>query len=103
MGAKSRIKHTLLLILALLLVADLAEDGFLGKATFELPHASAKISVCAPHHDSPGQDDCRQEFTPANLWKPPSQANYQAVGVRVQPSLKIIDFHNTGSSGGIPL
>jgi len=92
----------LLLILALLLVADLAEDGFLGKATFELPYASAITAVCAPHHDSPSQVDSRPEFTPANLWEPHSQANYQPVGFRVQPTLKIIDHRNTGGSGGIP-
>ena len=82
---------------------DLAEDGFLGKATFELPHAAAKTSISTPHHNGAGQIDSRNEFAPANLWDPLGQANYQPVSFKVQPTLKIIDFHNTGSSGGIPL
>ena len=102
-GAKTRIKHTLLVILALFLMLDFAEDGFLGKATFELPHAAAKTSVSTPHHNGSGPGDLRTEFTPANLSELPGQANYQPVSFEVQPSLKIIDFRNTRSSGGIPL
>jgi hypothetical protein len=100
---KTNIKHTLLLILALLLMLDIAEDGFLGKATFELPPAAAKTSVSAPHHISSGQVDCRHKVPPPNLCDPPGQANYQPVSFRVQPTLKIIDYRNNGSSGGIPL
>jgi hypothetical protein len=82
---------------------DFTEDGFLGKATFELPPASAKTSVSTPHHNVSGQGDLRTEFTPANLPEPPGQANYYPVTFGVQPTLKIIDYRNSGSSGGIPL
>jgi hypothetical protein len=93
----------MLLILALLLMLDLAGDGFLGTATFEFPHASAKTSVSPPHHNGSGQVDSQHKFAPANLLAPPSQVNYPSVTFRVQPTLKIIDHHNTCSSGGIPL
>ena len=100
---KTTIKHKLLLILALLLMLGLAEDGFLGKATFELSHAFAIHSVSTPHHNGSGQIDSLIESPPANLCDPCDQANYQSVSFRVQPTLKIIDFHNTCSSGGLPL
>ncbi len=92
-----------LLILVLFLFVDLAEDGCFGQATVDLPVALTKTSVTTPHHSGSSQVDFRHEFTPANLWEPPSQANYQPVTFRVQPTLKIIDYRNTGSSGGIPL
>jgi hypothetical protein len=96
-------KHTLLLLLAVLLMLDLSQDGFLGQATFDLPHASAKTSLSTPHQNGSGQVDFRQQFAPANFSDPPSQANYQPVTFRLPPTLKIIDYRNTGSSGGIPL
>jgi hypothetical protein len=92
----------LLLILVLLLMLDLAQDGFLGKATFDLPHASAKTAVSTPHHNGSCQHNCQHKFAPATLWELSSQANFQPRPFRVKPTLKIIDYHNTGSSGGIP-
>jgi hypothetical protein len=82
---------------------DFAEDGFLGKATFELPHASAKTSVSTPQHNGSSHIGFRHESPPANWCDPIGQANYQPVILRVQPTLKIIDYRNTGGSGGIPL
>jgi hypothetical protein len=99
---KITIKRTLLLILALLLMLDFAEDGFLGRATFELSHASTKPSARTPHHNGSAQVDFLYEYPPANLCAPPGQANYQPASFKVPPTSKIIDFHNTGSSGGIP-
>jgi hypothetical protein len=93
----------LLLILALLLTLDLAQDGFLGTATFELPHKAAKTSVSTPLHDGSGQVDCWLEVPPANLCHPPGQGNYQPVSFEVQPGLIIMDYRNTGTSGGIPM
>jgi hypothetical protein len=102
-GARIGIKHTLLLILALLMMLDVAQDGFLGQATFDLPHASAKTSVSTFHHTGSIQVDCRHKVTPATLRAPPGQADYQPVSFGVQPTLEIIDYRNTGTSGGIPL
>jgi hypothetical protein len=96
-------KRSLLLILALLLTMDLAEDGFLGKATFERPRAAAKTSASATHHNDSGQVDFKHEVPLANLLDPPSRAHYQPVSFRIQPTSKIIGYRNPGSSGGIPL
>ena len=95
-------KRILLLILVLLLLVDLAEDGCFGPATVDLPVALTKTSITTPHHAGSGQVDLRHEFAPANLWKPSCPANYQPATFRVQPTLKIIDYRNTGSSGAIP-
>jgi hypothetical protein len=88
--------------LALLLMLDLAQDGFLGTATFELPPAAAKTSISTLHHTGSGLSDIRLEVRPSNLSTHPCQVNYQAVDIRVQPTFNIIDFHNIRSSGGIP-
>jgi hypothetical protein len=96
-------KRSMLLILALLLMMDLAEDGFLGKATFELPRAVAKTSASTTHHNYSGQVDCRHEVPLAHLSDPPGRAHYQPVSFRIQPTFKIIDYRNPGSSGGVPL
>jgi hypothetical protein len=98
---KTNIKRTLLLILAILLMLDLAQDGFLGTATFELAPAAAKTSVSTLHHNGSGPADIRLEVPPSNLCTPPCQANYQPVSFGVQHTLKIIDYRNSGSSGGI--
>jgi hypothetical protein len=81
---------------------DLAQDGFLGTATFELPPAAAKTSVSALHHNDPGQADVRLEVLIAPLCASPGRVNYRTVSFEVQPTLKIIAYHNTRSSGGIP-
>jgi hypothetical protein len=96
-------KRVVLLILVLLMIVDLAGDGSYGQAPDDLPVAITKTSITTPHHAVSGQVDFRHQFAPANLWKPPSQANYQPVTFMVQPTLKIIDYCNTGSSGAIPL
>jgi hypothetical protein len=96
-------RRMVLLILALLLMFDLAEDGCLGKATFDLPHHSAKTSVTSFHHFDSGQVDFRHEPASADLPGIPRHADTQPVNLRVQPSLQIIYCCYLSSSGGIPL
>ena len=96
-------KRIVMFLLVLLLMVDLAEDGCFGPATVDLPVALTKTSITTPHHAGSGQVDFRHGFAPANLWKPACQANYLLVTFRVQPTLIIIDYRNTGSSGAIPL
>jgi hypothetical protein len=100
---KITIKHTLLLILAMVLMLDLAEDGCFGQAKVDFPVALTKTSVTTSHHAGSGKVDSLHESPPANLCDSPGQANYQPVSFEVQPSLKIIYYRNTRSSGGIPL
>ena len=96
-------RRTVLLILALLLMFDLAEDGCLGKAKFDLPHPSAKTSVTSSHHFDSGQVDFRHELASADLPGIPRHADTQPVTLGVQPTLQIIYSCHLSSSGGIPL
>jgi hypothetical protein len=82
---------------------DLAEDGRFGQATVDLPFALTKTALTTPHHCGSSQVDFRHEYAPANLREPVSQNIFQPVTFGVQPTLKIIDYRNTRSSGGIPL
>lgn len=99
---ETRMKRVVLLILALLLLSDLAEDGCLGKATFVAPQSSAKTSLTSPLHDCPGKVD-----SPYTL---PSQGGeisrlrqFQRITPLAQPAIKIITYNHAGGSGGIPL
>jgi hypothetical protein len=96
-------RRMVLLILVLLLMFDLAEDGCLGKATFNLPHPSAKTSVTSSHHSDSGQVDFRHELATADVPGSPRHADTQPLTLRVQPTLQIIHCCYLSSSGGIPL
>jgi hypothetical protein len=92
----------LLLILALILMLDLAEDGCFGEATLDLPVALTKTYVSTPDQKGSGQVDFCHEFPLPNLWEPPARPITSKLNFRVQPTLKIIDHHNISSYGGIP-
>ena len=97
-------KRMVLLILVLLLTADMAEDGCLGKAKVYLPNPSAKTSVTSSHnHTSSGQIDFRHE--PASTDLPGSQ-HYgiaQPTTLLVPHTLQIMHCCHLSSSGGISL
>jgi hypothetical protein len=97
-------KRFALLILALLLIMDLAEDGYLGKVKFCLPHSSAKTSVTSSHHhpDS-GQIDFRHELGPPDFPGRPHPANVRPLTLHLPPTLQIMNCCHLTSSGGIPL
>ena len=96
-------RRLLVLIFILLLVVDLADDGFPGKARF--------VSPVSPLSDSAAS------FSPSNLeqvdswWEPPlidplgisNHYQSQTVTCRVQNNLKKVSSSLTSSSGGIPL
>jgi hypothetical protein len=95
-------KRVVLLILVLLLVIDLGEDGCLGKATFVSPDSAAKTSLTSALDDCSGKVD-----SPYTLPSPGGEISHllqcQPVTLRVQPALKIIIYNHSGSSGGMPL
>ena len=96
-------KRIVLLILALLLLLDLAEDGCLGKASFVPSHSSAETSVTSPHCYDSGKVDSRSALPSPDYGEMSGLRQLQPVTLRIHPALKIIDYCNTGSSGGIPL
>jgi hypothetical protein len=97
-------KRVVLLMLVLLLLVDLAEDGCLGKVTFCLPCPSAKTTVTS-FHDCPGsgQSDFGHEVASPNV---PGRSRYgeaRSLSLHVPPTLQIIRCCHLSSSGGIPL
>jgi hypothetical protein len=95
-------KRVVLLILALLLLSDLAEDGCLGKATFVAPQSDAETSFTSSLHNCSGKVDSRCTL-PSDGGEMSRVTQCQPVTLLVQPALKIVIYNNTGSSGGIPL
>jgi hypothetical protein len=101
--AKPKMKRMVLVILVLLLMFDLAEDGCLGKATFDFYHPSAKTSVTTSDHPDSGQTDFQHELASIDLMGSPAHDDTQSVTLRVLPTLQIIHRCHLSSSGGIPL
>jgi predicted small lipoprotein YifL len=80
-------KRMVLLILVLLLLVDLTEDGCLGKANFYLPNPSAKTSVnSCPQPDS-GQTDFRHEFAFTDLPESLRHSYTKPITLRVLPTI----------------
>jgi hypothetical protein len=97
-------KRTVLLILVLLLMVDLTEDGYLGQARFYLPHSSAKTSVSSPHsHCDPGQAGLQQVPALADFMKGPRDGQAQILILSVLPTLQMMHRCHISSAGGIPL
>jgi hypothetical protein len=97
-------KRMVLLILVLLLMVDLAEDGCLGKATPYLPCPSAKTSVASSHnHPGSGQTDFRHEPTSTDLSGSLRYGNTQPTNLLVPHTLQMMHCCHLGSSGAIPL
>jgi len=96
-------KRLVLLLLALLLVCDLAADGTLGKAKGFSPHSSVKVSGTSPHYFAAGKLDYSHAKKCA-VWRgPPSQSRHRPLTSVIHQTLRIIDYCHRGSSGGIPL
>jgi hypothetical protein len=96
-------KRIILLILVLLLMVDIAEDGFLGRVNFYLPHPSAKTSITFSVHPHTGQTDFGHELAFLDLPGRPWYGSTQPVTLQVPPTLQIIHCCHLSSSGGIPL
>ena len=95
-------KRTVLLILVLLLLVDLADDGCFGEVKFNFSGPTAKICDTSSDHPDSGQTDFRLELASTDL----SVFRYghsNPVTLRVAPTLQIIHWCNLSSSGGIPL
>ena len=95
-------KRVVVLILVLLLLVDLGEDGQLGKATFVAPQSDAKTSLVSPLVDCSGTVDSLYTL-PADGWEKCRLLQCPPLILPVQPALRIIIFNHTNSSGGIPL
>jgi hypothetical protein len=101
---KTKMERMVLLILALLLILDLAEDGCLGKVKVYLPHPSTNTSVTSSHHHP---DSAKTDIGPELALKDwpgiPRPGNARLVTLRLPATLQIIKCCHLCSSGGIPL
>jgi hypothetical protein len=96
-------RRLLLFIFVLLLVVDLADDGFPGKAIFCNPVSPLSGSVASSHQSNVEQMDSWYEFP---LIDSPGIFNHyqnQTLTCSSLNNLKRIGFYHTSSSGGIPL
>ena len=97
-------KRMLLLILVLVLVADLMEDGCFGKGPFYLPGPSSEIAITSSHnyHASVRNDLCHALLL-VDLPGSSFCGDAQPVTLHVPPTLRIMHCCHLNSSGGIPL
>jgi hypothetical protein len=95
-------RRLVLLLFALLLVLELADDGCPVHARFVSPQASVKIAVTAAQQGGADQPDS-PGLPEGAAWRgPPGQGRNQPAVPGVRQTLKLIDCCQTGSSGGLP-
>lgn len=99
---ESQMKRVVLLILALFLLLDLAEDGCLGKAAFVPPQSSAGTTIKASKHDCPQKVDTHWTQT-SHEGDSYCQLQCMTVTLPSHSSLNRSIHKRFGSSGGIPL
>jgi hypothetical protein len=96
-------KRGIVLIVLLLLLIDMGQDGCLGKAPLVPCDFSAHTSLTSPPQYEAGKVDSHHKLSLANSRGLSGWWQFQPLSLRVQPALKIITCCHTTSSGGIPL
>ena len=96
-------KRLILILFAVLLVFDLADDGSFGNSKLCSPSSSVEISTPTSKFEGSCKIDFRPEVAATNLPGPFSQANSLPRNFKVQPYLERILSSSAGSSGGAPL
>ena len=97
-------KRMLLLILVLVLVADLMEDGCFGKGPSYLPVLSSEIALTSSHnYPSPIRNDLCHALLLVDLPGSSFCGDTRPVTLHVPPTLRIMHCCHLNSSGGIPL
>ncbi len=95
-------KRLIFLIVAVVLLFDLAEDGCLGRVKCVASHHPAKCSVASSHQAS-GQVDSQVVLPSVDLGEFGHQFTAQPVSGGIVHVLNLDDFCYLGSSGGLPL
>jgi len=102
-GEETQMRRFLLLIFALLLMLDLADDGCLGKAKFVSPLSPPPASADSSHKTKSGQGDFWLELPPADSRGNLNHFGTYSVKVSIQHDFIIKYYHHISSSGGLPL
>jgi hypothetical protein len=95
-------KRLVVLIFALLLLFDLANDGCLGKASIVPPPSTAKASFTSPCLDSSDKAGFGDELLRPDSPGPPCRNRNQPIALGGQQTLRLIDSCHIASSGAIP-
>jgi hypothetical protein len=93
----------ILLILAFLLLLDLTDDGFLGRAKFVAPLYAAQISLTIKTCCHSGPNDTRYTLPALTDPEVTGLILFPQVILRDQTTLTMIARCHTSSSGGLPL
>jgi hypothetical protein len=97
------VKRTVLLICALVLLLDLADDGYLGKVKYVAPDSPAKSLDFSVENHKSGTVDFHPDLLAANFPGTPCQSLSQPATPVVWTAVKIIVSSLLASSGGLPL
>lgn len=96
-------KRMVIFICVLFLMLDIADDGCLGKAKFNLPQPQAETSLTSSYHPDSNQTDFHHKLTATDLPGIHRLEYTQPVTLCVLPTIRIIHCCHLSSSGGIPL
>jgi hypothetical protein len=96
------VKRILILFCALFLMLDMADDGCLGKAQFDVPLGQGTYSfTCSP--DGSGNLDTQVGLPLTNFLAIPQRFPNLPLLLEVDRAISLIDFYFSSSSGGLPL
>ena len=95
-------KRGILLVLMLVLLVDLAEDGYLGNAKSGPLHVIVSTSLSSSPHYHFKREDSSYSLPSTHFPEIFSPRQSQPIRPRGQLALKLITICNSGSSGGIP-
>jgi hypothetical protein len=103
-------KRLLIILGVVLLLLDLADDGFLGQRQYINPKCLSHSCFTSTNYPDlkdakacPGQEDCQGGLLSTDSSAVPHQFPGHLLGPEVQHTLRIIDLCHSGSSGGMPL
>jgi hypothetical protein len=94
-------RRLIFLICIVVLMCDLADDGYLGKVKLVAPTHTAKYSV-ASLHSSSGKADSQAGLPPENLPDFFGPFPSPSASLEIVPFFKISEFFLLSSSGGLP-
>jgi hypothetical protein len=95
-------QRMVILICALILILDLADDGRLGKGMFTVPHSPVKsLEVYSDNHGA-AESACQDALLRANFQFTSHQSSGQTITPVIQPICKILFSSHLSSAGGLP-
>jgi hypothetical protein len=96
------LKRLAILICALCLLLDIADDGFIGKVPIVSQHSPVKsLEVYSDPHGS-AESTWQTARLPSNVQYPPKKSPVRTITPVIKPVCKIIFSSHQSSAGGLP-